>query len=345
MSDGQPLQDVEAALWLLNAQFKSYAIGEQLPALVLTSQLRSALQDSSCSLEYELDRLQQTNSVRVFKLSTGVNDYAVLPTSEYVRHIAATAKATHSSTLPAKQQQQQQQQQQQAATVAQVFCQKLPLPLRHQARTPSLTEYQGGQQPAGPLRDLGCLAPDDQVSVLLQLGVLARQPQEDDTYSFSVPGAGPVIKSVLAGRKELKAWLARRQHQEVAEKVLIGSGAPLQPHRGQQVAVPTEERDARWANKRRRVRPAAAFVSSGGFLRNDWRDQCKDVQESGAQVPEQPVCADVGQLSGEARKPGLRLRSSVLGVRFHLHDLLGLGEVVRIRAPSGAIIRRVRSKP
>ncbi|KAL6745912.1 hypothetical protein V8C86DRAFT_2961226 [Haematococcus lacustris] len=68
MGDGQ---DVEAALWSLTVQFQAHTVAENLPALVLTSQLRSVLQDSSCCLEFDLDRLQQTNAVRVFKLSTG----------------------------------------------------------------------------------------------------------------------------------------------------------------------------------------------------------------------------------------------------------------------------------
>ena len=40
---------------------------------------------------------------------------------------------------------------------------------------------------------------DQQVSALLNLGALARHPVDSSAYMLNIPGAGPLIKSILAG--------------------------------------------------------------------------------------------------------------------------------------------------
>lgn len=40
-------------------------------------------------------------------------------------------------------------------------------------------------------------------------------------YVFSIPGVGPLVKSIMAGRKELTGWLAKRRYKEAAESAIL----------------------------------------------------------------------------------------------------------------------------
>ena len=42
---------------------------------------------------------------------------------------------------------------------------------------------------------------DAHISLLLNLGLLSRHSHTADQYLFAIPSAGPVVKSIIAGRK------------------------------------------------------------------------------------------------------------------------------------------------
>ncbi len=46
---------------------------------------------------------------------------------------------------------------------------------------------------------LACVPHDAQLTALLQLGVVARHPQDDNTLLLTCPGVGALVKAVLAG--------------------------------------------------------------------------------------------------------------------------------------------------
>lgn len=68
------------------------------------------------------------------------------------------------------------------------------------------------------------------IMLLLNMGCLARSPYHTEAFIFCVPGLGPLVKCITAGRKELLAWLAKRRYKEAGEALLLkaklrGAGA------------------------------------------------------------------------------------------------------------------------
>ena len=49
-------------------------------------------------------------------------------------------------------------------------------------------------------RDTNMMA-EEHLTILLQSGVLTRHSVHADVYVLAIPGAGPVVKSLLKGRK------------------------------------------------------------------------------------------------------------------------------------------------
>jgi len=63
----------------------------------------------------------------------------------------------------------------------------------------------------------------------MQSGIIARQTaggdDDDGSYVFCIPGLGKVAAAVLAGRREMRALLKRRMHQEVCVAARLGGFA------------------------------------------------------------------------------------------------------------------------
>ena len=80
------------------------------------------------------------------------------------------------------------------------------------------------------------LVTEAHISLLLHACCLTRHTGADggafsqSCYQFSLPGAGPALRGVAAGRKELMDALRRRKHPEMLEKDLFKrklKGCPL----------------------------------------------------------------------------------------------------------------------
>ncbi len=151
-----------------------------------------------------------------------------------------------------------------------------------------------------------------------------------------------VFVCVCAGRKELLAIIAKKPKGEVSERTLLGN-----PLTGPRTATGQQRR------------PAAPSSTEGGFL----RPLVIEVQLESAQTAGQGSGAGGGRggkgkvkekkagttvvLPADTRGPGtgtvgVKLRQSQLSVRYHLRDLLGRGDVVRVQTPSGDLIRLVK---
>jgi hypothetical protein len=176
-------------------------------------------------------------------------------------------------------------------------------------------------------------------------------------------GAGAVVKSLLSGRKELLSLISRKPNKEVAEKVLLGlrtvepSGGPAGLSRGR----------GRGRGKRGPRESAQQLESSGGFLpevagvMKAVIDQGHNIQVGSIGGSNTATGAATISGTGQAAGPGgaaaaavipprmaqlgageMRLRHSVLGIRTHLGDLIGRGDVTRVQGPAGAMIRVAR---
>ncbi|MEW5312556.1 MAG: hypothetical protein WDW38_004183 [Sanguina aurantia] len=77
---------------------------------------------------------------------------------------------------------------------------------------------------AAAARSQPLVSADRCVSLLLNMGALARHTSEEGTYLLSVPGAGAVIKGISAGRQELLGLLRKKKYGEVSEALLRSNG-------------------------------------------------------------------------------------------------------------------------
>lgn len=93
-----------------------------------------------------------------------------------------------------------------------------------QAATPGAGATAAGSGCSGSGSTQFQLPVEKQISVLINMGALVRHHLVDDLLVMCVPGAGPLVRAIVAGRKEVLAWIRRRKYSEVAEKELLGKG-------------------------------------------------------------------------------------------------------------------------
>ncbi len=124
----------------------------------------------------------------------------------------------------------------------------------------------------------------------------------------------------------------KKPHKEVLERALVGRGL------GRAAAAAAAGGGGRGACA---AATAAAYQHEGGFLRAPFplATPPGDPHRSAAPVALVPPVATPVVASPKGGSLGLKLRQSPLGVAFHLRDLLGRGDVVRVSTPAGMLIR------
>ncbi|CAH9073772.1 unnamed protein product [Cuscuta europaea] len=65
------------------------------------------------------------------------------------------------------------------------------------------------------LLSLGGKVEEEHVSLLINAGLLTRQPIDPNMYWFAIPSVGPVLKGLSQGRNELLSLLNRRKFKEM----------------------------------------------------------------------------------------------------------------------------------
>ncbi|EFJ47161.1 hypothetical protein VOLCADRAFT_92324 [Volvox carteri f. nagariensis] len=242
--------DVELALVAIKSDLRSHSASADLPPIVLRSQLSCLLTDRS-TVERQLDEQRRSNRVRVFKLPTGscrwhaateVFIHRVVDrctefelSRDHMMHLMRTAPPQ-----PRHQRQHQERPQQSARPVGQQHGMELSQEAVAAAtsraasaaasvttNTASVAAISVSRVPLTQTLEAEA-ALDEQISLLLHLGCLARHTDGDaDAFMLAVPGAGRLVKAVLGARRELLAWLAKRQHGEAPEEqVALAQFAP-----------------------------------------------------------------------------------------------------------------------
>eukprot|EP00798_Chlamydomonas_sp_ICE-L_P030461 gene30461-35472_t len=202
------------------------------------------------------------------------------------------------------------------------------------------------------IQPLYCRYPpfDLQVSILLNLGMLARHPADTGSYLFCVPGMGVIVKSILAGRKELLSFIKRKKYKEIAEKQLLktpqlrSSKLSMEYHLkdllGRQTACHVQLA---------RIKLPISFRQSAEDAMNDGGAETTRLSCSDLPVVSGVTCHLRNDKNGEEGEKGERggsggggraggeclgiaekqllktpqLRSSKLSMEYHLKDLLG----------------------
>ncbi|XP_019105347.1 uncharacterized protein LOC104894724 isoform X5 [Beta vulgaris subsp. vulgaris] len=143
--------DTLVALRMMRAQFPKLEKVSVKP-FILRSQLYSSIKDRT-QVDRELEVLKRDKVLRVFKLTTGQDDHAVMFLEDYI----------------------------------------------HQCS----------------LLSAGGKVKDEQISLLVNAGILTRQLIDPNIYWFAIPNIGSILKGISQGRKELLSFLNRRKFKEM----------------------------------------------------------------------------------------------------------------------------------
>lgn len=208
------VSDAEAAMLLLCTEFTTALPGCGFTA-ALKSQLYSILHNRT-TVDKELESLQLSGTVRLFKVAAGPDDYLLMTTMEYVRVVRAlrleriddVAQHGGSEVSNARN----------PDCSISLFIQRIipSCPDVHVsvARLKSLMQNVYGRERLSHMYD-------HHVSFFLTHNLLTRDPRGGEQYLFSFPGMGSVVKSILAGRKEILQIFSRRKYGELSEKAFM----------------------------------------------------------------------------------------------------------------------------
>eukprot|EP00250_Pteridium_aquilinum_P004395 c14607_g1_i1 orf=74-955(+) len=190
--------DTAIALRMMHAQFPEID-KVSVPPFVLLSQLYSSVKDRTL-VDRELEVMKQQNAVRIFKLSTGQDDFAVMFLDDYLAQINTVkrrfeGKHTQSDLIIFD------------WYINHILPIHIDVGITHIHLESLLSRMGQGVQ-------------ENHISLLIKAGLLVRQLADDKAYWFAIPNIGFLLKSLAQGRKELLSLLNRRQYKEILLSVL-----------------------------------------------------------------------------------------------------------------------------
>jgi len=186
--------DTKIALELMRSQFPKIEKASVQP-FVLRSQLYSSVNDRTL-VDRELEKLKLERSVRIFKLNTGQDDYAIMFMADYLAQID-TAKVRLGKKHSVED----------MAVfdwfVSHVLPSHVDAGITHLKLVELLSE--GGD------------VKDGQISLLMNAGLVTRQLVDSTAYWLAIPSIGFLLKSLSSGRKEIVSFLSRRKYREMLQ--------------------------------------------------------------------------------------------------------------------------------
>ncbi|OAY67416.1 Serine/threonine-protein kinase 19 [Ananas comosus] len=183
--------DTLVALQMMRSQFPSVEKVTIQP-FILQSQLYSSVKDRT-QVDRDLESLKKEKVLRVFKLSTGQDDHAIMFMEDYLKQMASSVKRFEKE-------------KQHDLEVFEWFKthvmeSKLDVCIAHQELCSLLSH--GGE------------VTDRHVTLLISAGLLTRQLIDPNMYWFAIPNIGSILKGLSQGRKELLSLLNRRKYKEM----------------------------------------------------------------------------------------------------------------------------------
>lgn len=191
LEDCLTFSDTLVALRMMRVQFPNIDKVSIQP-FILQSQLYSTLKDRT-EVDRELECLKREKVVRVFKLNTGQDDHAIMFLDDYLKQIDHVISRFE-------------ERMQLGTGIFQWFkTHVLDCKLE-----PSI-----GHQELCTLLSLGGKVKDEDISLLINAGLLNRQLIDPNVYWFAIPSIGSVLKGISQGRKELISLLKRTKYKEM----------------------------------------------------------------------------------------------------------------------------------
>lgn len=191
LEDSITFTDTLIALKIIRAQFPKIERVAVQP-FVLRSQLYSSVKDRT-QVDRELEALREEEVLRIFKLNTGQDDHAIMFTDDYLKQVEAARiriEAKHPDDV-----------------VIFGWFRSFVLPSKNQVSISHLELCE--------LLSSGGEVKDKHISLLINAGLLTRQLADSNSYWFSIPNVGMLLKSLSQGRKELLSFLNRRKYKEM----------------------------------------------------------------------------------------------------------------------------------
>ncbi|KAI5073509.1 hypothetical protein GOP47_0011522 [Adiantum capillus-veneris] len=190
--------DTEVALRMMQEQFPKID-KVSVPPFVLLSQLYSTVKDRTF-VDRELEVMKQQRLVRVFKLSTGQDDFAIMFFHDYIAQVNA-AKSRLEGKHPQKD-----------LIIFDWYINHI-LPIHNDVGITYM-------HLESLLYRVGQSLHENHISLLIKAGFLVRQLAEDKSYWLAIPNIGFLLKNLTQGRKELLSLLSRRQYKEMLMSLL-----------------------------------------------------------------------------------------------------------------------------
>ncbi|XP_048137515.1 serine/threonine-protein kinase 19 homolog isoform X2 [Rhodamnia argentea] len=144
-------------------------------------------------VDRELESLRRTKVLRIFKLNTGQDDHAIMFLDDYLNQIERAVKRMEEKNVHD----------------LEVF-EWFKIHVIDTRLEPNISH-----QDLCSLLSLGGKVKDNQISVLINGGVIIRQLIDPSMYWFAIPNVGSMLKGLSQGRKELLSLLSRRRYKEM----------------------------------------------------------------------------------------------------------------------------------
>ncbi|KAI7742688.1 hypothetical protein M8C21_029856, partial [Ambrosia artemisiifolia] len=205
LEDDLIFSDTMVALHMMRAQFPRIDKVIVEP-FVLQSQLYSSVKDRT-QVDRELESLRREKVLRVFKLNTGQDDHALMFMEDYLKQMKRAVKS-----METKKQ-----------GVFPVF-EWFEVHVIHSKPEPCI-----GHQELLSLLSVGGKVKDEDISLLINAGLLTRQLIDSEMYWFAIPNIGSVLKGITQGRKELLSLLNRKKYKEMMLAILEKKRLRLSP--------------------------------------------------------------------------------------------------------------------
>uniref|UniRef100_A0A804R6Z6 Serine/threonine-protein kinase 19 n=1 Tax=Zea mays TaxID=4577 RepID=A0A804R6Z6_MAIZE len=191
LDDNLTFNDTMIALQLMRTQFPKLDKVLAQP-FILQSQLYSSVKDRT-QVDRDLESFKKDKVLRIFKLSSGQDDHAIMFMDDYLKQVSFAIKRSGGKD-------------QDGSEVFEWF---------ERYVVPSKLDVSITQLELCSLLSQGGDVTDKHITLLMNAGLLTRQLIDPNIYWFSIPRIGPILKGLSQGRNEILSLLNRRKYKEM----------------------------------------------------------------------------------------------------------------------------------
>ncbi|XP_015762565.1 PREDICTED: serine/threonine-protein kinase 19-like isoform X2 [Acropora digitifera] len=184
-TDFEVPNDTQAAILFLKSIVPLNKFQGKIPAIILKHQIYCVMKDKTL-VDRQLNNLWEENKIRLFKLTSGSDEFAVVLTDDYVNHMKG--RTSDAKVL---------------LTIDKFINNVLP----------SHTDVSISKKDALVKFKLS----EEEITHLVNTGVLTAR--DVGSWWLSIPGAGVFMKNFSNGRKALVQMIRKRKYREILERV------------------------------------------------------------------------------------------------------------------------------